>query len=340
MTKRDPALDVAKGLMMVLLVYHHFFYNAGMQGVASGALSTLGQIQRVLCTCYFMQAFFLISGMVSNFDLKAKDFVVRQMRGLLLPGLCFLLAAEFIEFHDLNRVLRVFPRFIAGRCFAMWFLYALFVGKVVYYVFRRLVKSRMAILMSLSALSFAGTLIPDSLATRSWSLLQACDMVLFVAIGAIFKDALKQPKVGKCALLVYGTTCCIGVLTIGWNLPSVTAGYNTSFMLQPLHILLAFSGSAAILEVARWISQNSVLGFIGQNTLLYYLSHNFVIAFIVAAYAERLRAAEIWDAIMVIVFTIVSVCACCGTLAIIVNRTPLCVFIGKRWVWNAKSRVQ
>lgn len=54
-----------------------------------------------------------------------------------------------------------------------------------------------------------------------------------------------------------------------------------SVFMLPLHLLMAITGSFMVLRFSLLFSQLKVLGFIGENSLVYYLTHAIILGLMV-----------------------------------------------------------
>lgn len=66
-------VDVAKGLLIILLLVHHFSSATRRTGISSDQFWFVTCWQ-IIYTCFFMQAFFFLSGYCSNFSHPVKLF--------------------------------------------------------------------------------------------------------------------------------------------------------------------------------------------------------------------------------------------------------------------------
>lgn len=53
--KRDPSIDILKGILIIFLVIHHSSDLGSVLGIDSVALRFVAIIQRPLALCYFMR---------------------------------------------------------------------------------------------------------------------------------------------------------------------------------------------------------------------------------------------------------------------------------------------
>lgn len=72
-TNRIPFIDIAKGIMIILLIFHHLpQVSKTLLGLENETLESLDGLKYIYCT-FFMQAFFVITGYCSNFDKKIQE---------------------------------------------------------------------------------------------------------------------------------------------------------------------------------------------------------------------------------------------------------------------------
>ena len=142
MKQRQSWIDIAKGLMIIGMVLNHitnYSHNMGVDITSFPYNFTVGHAYGV----FTMQSFFILSGYTTNFDQDVWIFLKKQIKGLLLPYLSFMLIFQTIAY------------FIWGDSFVMdmygekyfflvegyWFLTALFVAKVAVFFMHKLTKN-------------------------------------------------------------------------------------------------------------------------------------------------------------------------------------------------------
>lgn len=137
-SKRLHWVDVAKGLLILLLLVHHFASVAIRLGLDTSQFWFVLKWQ-IVFTCFFMQAFFFLSGFCSSFTLPIKVFIVKLLKQLVIPLVCF----QFIDCLwmsypryglSLSGIIKVW---FGSNGSTLWFLNALIVSKIVVYVFLR-----------------------------------------------------------------------------------------------------------------------------------------------------------------------------------------------------------
>lgn len=77
-------VDVAKGILILLLLVSHFGISVNRIGMDGACFACI----YYLCPFFwpfFMEGFFFISGYCSHFDVDALTFLKKQVKGLVVP---------------------------------------------------------------------------------------------------------------------------------------------------------------------------------------------------------------------------------------------------------------
>lgn len=188
---RDRSLDMAKGLLIAMLVFHHIVdVGYRMNRIDNEVLRFMFNIQKPLITCYFMPAFFIISGMVSNFKRPFRPFIYNQFKTLLIPAISFTVIFHPFFWEGYSSIhYDLLELFEKGGMF--WFLIALFFAKCIFYIMRKLFSKDYLLIITLLILSIIGTIInqydmfPNYLMNR-----HVLDLTLFLGLGHIFKEKI------------------------------------------------------------------------------------------------------------------------------------------------------
>lgn len=121
-------LDVAKGLLMLLVIIHHtFIYNN--ESLKDCDIDLIMPIQNFWVS-FFMPAFFVITGYCTNFNRKFGDYVWRNFKSIMIPAWFFtifsLMKLPQIDIADAARSILLYGS-------GWWFLSALFFSKIIYW---------------------------------------------------------------------------------------------------------------------------------------------------------------------------------------------------------------
>lgn len=91
-----------------------------------------------------MQTFFLLSGFTLSFDNKGRIFIVKQIKGLLIPFITFSILTTLINmiFFDGSFYVEVGGERFLSFFENLWFLPALFLGKSLTWTFAKMNNNR------------------------------------------------------------------------------------------------------------------------------------------------------------------------------------------------------
>lgn len=132
-SERIRYFDIAKGILIILLVFAHFRSAVIRMPYESPYFEYVYGWNNIF-TCFYMPAFFVISGYCSNFKKTAKFFISSLLKSLLLPiitlSLLVVIGTSLIYHQDLLLNLKQCV-FHGGE---FWFLWALFWGKAIVYI--------------------------------------------------------------------------------------------------------------------------------------------------------------------------------------------------------------
>lgn len=326
--KRDESIDILKGLLIFFLVVHHandWGYHG--LGINCDALQLILIIQRPLILCYFMQAFFLVTGICSNYNKPIKEFLLNQVKQLLIPAIIFSLLLRVMSGVDefsANDAIHILAR--GGE---FWFLTAMFLGKIIYYLMNKFIQNKKIVLAVLLLLSFCGTLLNelDMIKNYYWHR-QIFDLTLFIAVGNLFKDKIVGKKIGIVCLSVYVVTCITCLFIYGSDIPYVTAGFGTSIDSWIFHVILAFCGSVAVLNICKQIKNSKILEYMGRQSLVVYIFHVYFLKILFRGFSSLLENGT-GNSFLYVAVIIVSTLGNCLLVAYILENTKLKILLGR-----------
>ena len=126
-TKRIEWIDLAKGICIVLVVFHHVTVTTNLDFPLSDALSS-----------FRMPLYFILSGLFFKLYEGFWGFLKRKVNKLLIPFLFFLITTSIIPFwiaHQGNSLVYFFNDLYGPVYnFAIWFLLCLFEINIVFYL--------------------------------------------------------------------------------------------------------------------------------------------------------------------------------------------------------------
>lgn len=293
-------IDVTKGILIICLIFHHIISIANGK-IPLGNVSYISHVD-IFFVPYFMQAFFFITGYCSSFNNKAKDFVYKNAKSLLIPLVSFSIINQFVAWL-VNGDNFFFVTVLGKRFFFItelyWFLSALFIAKMILFVITKYTSKPMA--------QFILVLIPFVVAiSLNTSHFHAYNFfhwhnglvnLMFLWAGYTFKrQGLLCEKLGKygiaaLALYLIGLIFCV---IFGKNIPYYTHFPHFNFKYTPLFVYFSLTGTIMALFIGKMIHNNKVLSFLGKNTIVVYGIHfsilNIVLLFLSSLFIPRTHA--------------------------------------------------
>ena len=84
-TDRIPWIDISKGILILCLVYGHHKLFAMRSGYEDGVTVFIQHSMRFYAV-FFMQTFFIITGLCSSFTTQFSKFIWKNVKTLLIPA--------------------------------------------------------------------------------------------------------------------------------------------------------------------------------------------------------------------------------------------------------------
>lgn len=123
--KRLKEIDILRGIAIILIMVGHFY-----QGYKFVDYIYI----------FHVPLFFFISGMCLNINISWREFIKKKIRTIVVPYLMFgiiIIPAKFIyeADHSLLNLVKILLKYLLQRRYTtVWFLAALFVSQVVFYL--------------------------------------------------------------------------------------------------------------------------------------------------------------------------------------------------------------
>lgn len=278
MRERLHWVDIAKGLLIILLLLHHFSSVIRRLGLNSDQFWFVSSWQ-IIYTSFFMQAFFCLSGYCSNFSHSAKTFFTKLLKQLIIPFVCFQLIICVINTYGGQgfSLRAIFDYWLSVNGTTLWFLNALIVSKIIVWCCLRVNKSFLFLLVfSLLLLLLAIYLKQRDLGTNFFYIRQSLAAVFFVAFGHFIKhrqDLFKYVRIGA---LVFPYLLLLMIL-LGIPIPQVAADMHVGLLSIPVFLLVSICGIFSCISFSMLINKSKALEYLGRNTLIIYCLHSSVL---------------------------------------------------------------
>ena len=326
--RRDQSIDMAKGVLIAMLIFHHIVDVCGQSDVSNIVISCMKSIQKQIIVCYFMPAFFMITGICSNFDKSFMPFLKNQVKSLLIPSISFILLFHIYQGETLRQLCGTVMRlFLHGKDY--WFLIALFEAKLIYWFFNKYIKGWKGILFLLLALSFCGTLLntldmfPNFFMHR-----HVFDLMLYLGVGHLAKAYYKNKKISICCLFLYMFIIASYTIT-EVKIPYVTYTFATPVSHWMTHVLLSVSGSILVLWLSRSIKVDALIEYMGKNSLAIFLMQWYTLFMFIGMASPALQSCTLYESVAVIASIFVSTIAIGLLVAYICEHSIFKYLMGK-----------
>ena len=270
--ERTYWIDVAKGILIVLVVWGHLDYFASTY--AGTSIFSYKAYTNFAFLPYYMPAFFILSGICSNFDSPIRSFVVRNFKSLIIPSILLgvfasrwfrLFCEEGLRWDNCLMLDDWKLIYKAGG----WFLPALFLSKCIYYtLYRSKIKEIVKVLFTILFM-VVGVVLYNRQYINIWYYQHAFIALPFVLFGAKLR---KKPIVSK-SRLVFGLGIISLIYTYFYDYPFFNACPHITWQSSILFLILSLCGSLLIFTISMKISRCRLLEYIGQHTLTIYLLH-------------------------------------------------------------------
>lgn len=289
MKQRIRYYDLAKGLLMILVVLHHIHMH-GAKILGDQSVSVFLDYADDYWVMWFMPAFFMISGICSNYDKPFKEFIYGKFKGLVIPSVClgffFIIVGQLIigPLYFLHECKRLLLEYIPNGG-SLWFLQSLFVCATIYYLLLRLVNSAKWIFCITIVLALLGFILGTMNFPNPWYFIQSLIYLPLLSIGTYLKR--NDIHVRYCIPVFVSLLIIVYAIHIlGFKVPYVSYALNyTLYSAIPL-LIISIIGSVSFLGICKWINENSLLEFIGKNSLIVYAAHICIIRILFTCFVK------------------------------------------------------
>lgn len=333
MGERLHYIDIFKGICLIFVVVHHA--PLALYGGFAESGTILWYVNNFIIA-FFMPAFFMATGYCSSFKKPFKQYLLKNVKTILLPCYCLYYLNRYIQnldvllFEDsswmsLSHWLAPGIRTFVEEGGFYWFLSSLFLAKLMAWCVNLIQNVRLRFLILL--LSFVlGLYLYQSTKVYNLFFFQHAMMLMpFLFIG----KALRQKEI---LLDKYGHFISLGFFIVvmmlslhGFEIPTITRNITVTLTSVPLFLVLSVCGSLAILYVSKQIRNSMVLEFLGKGSLVEYCFNYATLALV----SDMCRSyfyvgGQIWT-IPVVLITLLFL----GGAYWILNHKYLRVLIGK-----------
>ena len=346
-------MDIAKGLLILLVVMGHIPVMFRNIMTDNYQYISYYDIPHSYVRCFFMQAFFVLTGLTTNFERPFPAYLKRCLKGILVPYLffsciTFLVGRIFWEqspFYHIGEesYLFVFEDF--------WFLQSLFTAKILYYIVRRSVNNcwitgsilLLFVLISISiSYGYADHESPSHF-HNYFHYRNALAMCIFVWLGDMFRGGVKLSLLRN-ASVVFLVISIVSFVLIYAKLPlpqiieaiilpvQYTHESNLNSLLSiPSYLIYAVTGTAFVFYIAILISNMNcrMIEYFGRNSIVVYCLHFTFLQFIIRGLYGLIVPSSVFLAILFFLLCLALTVLLCGISIWFFNLKYVRCLIGK-----------
>lgn len=151
-------IDVAKFMMISMVVFSHIENRATANGIESSIISYCDYIDRIWSP-FYMPAFFVITGYCSNFDKDLSKQIWSCLKNILIPGIFLSIISAIFFSHNISGALIAVCEKLQNiplyGC-QYWFINALFIGKILYAICHKLTNDKKILCATMIAFFLMG----------------------------------------------------------------------------------------------------------------------------------------------------------------------------------------
>ncbi len=293
-SERIRYFDVAKGILIILLVFAHFKSAVIRIPYESPYFEYVYGWNNIF-TCFYMPAFFVISGYCSNFKKTAKFFISSLLKSLLLPiitlSLLVVIGTSLIYHQDLLLNLKQCV-FHGGE---FWFLWALFLGKAIVYIVEnnKFISwgGQKSVIITFLLLVIGVALNQYKVGGNLFYYKHALIASFWIAVGAfLHTHPLLYEKSLKWSFYAYPVVAVASF----FKTSDIVAGIYISMLTIPVHLFYSFFGTAFLLAICKKIGSCNWLEFWGKNSLIVYALHFVPLLFFANYLWELFHPETVW----------------------------------------------
>lgn len=218
---------------------------------------------------FYMQAFFFITGYCSSYKKDWGTFIKDNVKGILVPLVCISFLITFLKLC--RGTYTDWEYRLSNINLDYWFLLAIFLARIAY---RSFANSGVFLRIALAVVSyFLGFVLwKYEILPNVWYFKQALMLLPFLICGDLLKKLKFDAKSGISAALIYA----LALLSIK------LCGFQNSIIAYDIHldwnnllqgIVIALSGSIALIYFCKLIKRCRLLEYFGKNSLVLFMCH-------------------------------------------------------------------
>lgn len=192
--QRQPWIDIAKGILILIVLLGHVQYFA--HDFAGTDEFKFVENTHIIFITWYMPAFFIITGYCTNFEIKFWDFLIKNLKSLILPSILIgVFLSSWITLFFSSQGLS-YQNFLKQNYWGIlitcgpWFLTALFVAKIVMYCILKYVKCNniWKFLLLMLLMLIGCSLYNKNIVLNLWYFEHALMLLPFLFVGVLLRN--------------------------------------------------------------------------------------------------------------------------------------------------------
>lgn len=294
--QRQPWIDIAKGILILIVLLGHVQYFA--HDFAGTDEFKFVEHTHILFITWYMPAFFVITGYCTNFEIKFWDFLIKNLKSLILPSILIgVFLSSWITLFFSSQGLS-YQNFLKQNYWGIlvtcgpWFLTALFVAKIVMYCILKYVKCNniWKFLLLMLLMLIGCSLYNKKVVLNLWYFEHALMLLPFLFVGVLLRNHKPRKHEDVMILLLGGVFLGMAIMMkyseIGLTYPYIIGVPGVFWGNFWLCLLMGVSGSLALFVICQKIGKCRWLEYLGRHTLTIYLLQESVMVLMIKGYLK------------------------------------------------------
>lgn len=314
-------IDLVKAIGIILVIIGHGIqeYNLNMNFL------------EVIIYSMHMPLFFIVSGYLFKYHSEAnlKDTIKKKFKKMIIPYICFALIITF--FHLIKCIIlksdyEFFEKLLSKEGIVqsllcttkssysnLWFLPSLFISEIMFFIIFRIFKKekqRAIVCVVLSTIiicirKIIYIILPFSMESAIYAL-------MYLYIGHYFRINNCLNKIKKNIYTYFFSLIFIFTNVIYYYLTKgkVCNFYNLDIKYPIMFFITSISGTICVINLCKKIDGNSLLVYIGKNTLYIYGLH-FIFQNAISIIISRVLISKL---LVIIITTVMNLIMCLGAI--------------------------